>query len=254
MQDLKSPKFENNSVVPLYMDVEYEFSPAFTLMTASLGPGESLKVEPGAMVAQSRGVDMKTGMGGGGVGGFLKSMMKSAFGGESFFVNTYTAGGSGGWVSLAPSAPGDIMEFDLAPGEEFFLQGGAFMACTPSVDTDTKFQGAKSLFSREGAFFLRAFTPRGVEGKVFYTSYGAIKEIDVSPNDPVVVDNGHVVAFTSGLSYNVSKVGGAGSVIFGGEGLVLKFNGSGKVYIQTRNMESLATRLIPFMPTARSNE
>ena len=48
------------------MDVDYEFSPAFTLMTANLGPGESLKVEPGAMVAQSRGVDMKTGMGGGG--------------------------------------------------------------------------------------------------------------------------------------------------------------------------------------------
>ena len=53
------------------MDVEYDFRPAFTLMTANLGPGESLKVEPGAMVAQSRGVDMKTGMGGGGgIGGF----------------------------------------------------------------------------------------------------------------------------------------------------------------------------------------
>ena len=114
------------------MDVEYEFSPAFTLMTANLGPGESLKVEPGAMVAQSRSVDMKTGMGsGGGLGGFLKSMAKSAFGGESFWVNTYTAGGAGGWVSLAPSAPGDIKEFDLAPGEEFFIQGGSFMACTP---------------------------------------------------------------------------------------------------------------------------
>ena len=145
------------------------------------------------------------------------------------------------------------MEFHLAPGEEFFMQGGAFMACTPSVDMDTKFQGAKSLFSREGAFFLRAHTPRGVEGKVFYTSYGAIKEIEVSPNAPVVVDNGHVVAFTTGLSYNVSKVGGMGSAIFGGEGFVLEFNGSGKVYIQTRNMESLATRLMPFMPTARSN-
>jgi uncharacterized protein (TIGR00266 family) len=236
------------------MDVEYEFSPAFTLMTASLGPGESLKVEPGAMVAQSRGVDMKTGMGGGGgLGGFLKSMAKSAFGGESFFVNTYTAGGGGGWVSMAPSSPGDIMEFDLAPGEEFFMQGGSFMACTPSVDTDTKFQGAKSLFSREGAFFLRAYAPRGVPGKVFYTSYGAIKEIDVDPNNPVVVDNGHVVAFTSGLSYRLSKVGGLGSAWLGGEGAVLEFNGSGKVYIQSRNMESLATRLIPFMPTARSN-
>jgi len=85
------------------------------------------------------------------------------------------------------------------------------------------------------------------------TSYGAIKEIAVEPNNPVVVDNGHVVAFTSGLSYRLSKVGGLGSAFLGGEGAVLEFNGSGKVYIQSRNMESLATRLIPFMPTARSN-
>ena len=121
-----------------------------------------------------------------------------------------------------PAPPGDIKEFDLAPGEEFFMQGGAFMACTPSVDTDTKFQGAKALFSREGAFFLRAYTPRGVEGKVFYTSYGAIKEVDVTPGNPVVVDNGHVVAFTSGLTYNGSKVGGMGSQ--SSEGKVLFWN------------------------------
>ena len=233
------------------MDVEYDFKPAFTLMTANLGSGESLKVEPGAMVAQSRGVDMKTGMGsGGGIGGFLKSVVKSAVGGESFFVNTYTASGSGGWVSLAPSAPGDIMEFNLAPGEEFFMQGGAFMACTPSVDMDTKFQGAKSRFSREGAFFLRAHTPRGVEGKVFYTSYGAMKEIEVTPDKSIKIDNGHVVAFTEGLSYNISKVKGLGSFMFGGEGFTLDFQGSGKVWIQTRNMSSLATQLMPFLPSS----
>ena len=39
---------------------------------------------------------------GGGFGGFLKSMAKSALGGESFFLNTYTAGPQGGWISLAP--------------------------------------------------------------------------------------------------------------------------------------------------------
>ena len=46
------------------MDLDYEFKPAFTLMTANLGPGESIKVEPGAMVAQSVGLDMQTGMSG----------------------------------------------------------------------------------------------------------------------------------------------------------------------------------------------
>ena len=227
------------------MDVEYEFQPAFTLMTAHLGPGEQIKVEPGAMVAQSRGVNMKTGMS----GGLLKGMFKSIVGGESFFVNPYPAGPSGGWVSMAPANPGDITTFDLAPGRNLMMQGGAFMACSPNVETDTKFQGAKALFSREGAFFLRAFS-QGGPGQVFYTSYGAVKEIEVSPDSPVVVDNGHVVAFTEGLSYRASKVGGIGSAWLGGEGIVLEFNGSGTVWIQTRNVEALARKLIPFMPSS----
>jgi uncharacterized protein (AIM24 family) len=89
------------------MEIENEYGPSFTLMTANLSPGEQIKVEPGAMVAQSEGMEMKTGMGsGGGLGGFMKSMVRSALGGESFFVNTYTASPSGGWIAMAPSARG----------------------------------------------------------------------------------------------------------------------------------------------------
>ena len=232
------------------MEIETEFGPAFTLMTANLSQGEQIKVEPGAMVAQSEGMDMKTGMNsGGGFGGFMKSMVKSLVGGESFFVNTYTARETGGWISLAPSAPGDINTFDLAPGEAFFMQGGAFMASEINVEVSTKFQGAKSLFSREGAFFLRA-EARDVPGKVFYTSYGAMKEIKVTPDKPIKIDNGHVVAFTEGLSYTISKVKGLGSFVFGGEGFTLDFEGSGRVWIQTRNMSSLATQLMPFLPSS----
>ena len=236
--------------LPFHMEIENEYGPAFTLMTASLSPGEQIKVEPGAMVAQSNGMEMKTGMGGGGgLGGFMKSMVKSALGGESFFVNTYTAGPSGGWISMAPSAPGDIKTFDLSPGESFYMQGGAFMASEVNVEVSTKFQGAKSLFSREGAFFLRA-EATDVPGKVFYCSYGAIKEIEVTPDKPIKIDNGHVVAFTEGLSYNISRVKGLGSFMFGGEGFTLDFQGSGKVWIQTRNMSSLATQLMPFLPSS----
>jgi len=232
------------------MDIETEFGPAFTMMTANLKPGEQIKVEPGAMVAQSNEMSMKTGMSsGGGLGGFMKSMVRSAFGGESFFVNTYSAGPTGGWISMAPSAPGDINSFELSPGEAFYMQGGAFMASEVNVEVSTKFQGAKSLFSREGAFFLRA-EAQGVPGKVFYTSYGAMKEIEVTPDTPIKIDNGHVVAFTEGLSYNISKVKGLGSFLFGGEGFTLDFQGSGKVWIQTRNISSLATQLMPFLPSS----
>ena len=233
-----------------FMKIESEYGPAFTLMTANLSPSEQIKVEPGAMVAQSEGLEMKTGMGsGGGLGGFMKSMVRSAFGGESFFVNTYTAGPSGGWISMAPSAPGDIETIELPPRQSFFMQGGAFMASTVNVETSTKFQGAKSLFSREGVFFLRA-EAADVPGKVFFTSYGAMKMIEVTPDNPIKIDNGHVVAFTEGLNYQISKVKGLGSFLFGGEGFTLDFHGSGSVWIQTRNIQSMASKLIPFLPNS----
>jgi len=231
------------------MDVDYEFQPAFTLMTANLGPGESIKVEPGAMVAQSSDLNVETGRAS--KGGLIGGLIKSAMGGESFFINTYSAGPSGGWISMAPSSPGDVKTFDLEPGQDLYMQGGAFMACSPNVQYDTKFQGAKALWSREGLFFLKAYSEGG-PGQVFYSSYGAIKQVEVTPDAPMIVDNGHLVAFTKGVSYDVQKAGSWKSTLLGGEGLVLRMTGSGKVWIQTRNLESLANKLIPFLP-ARSN-
>ena len=81
------------------MESTIEFNPSFSMLTLQLSPGEAVKAEPGAMAAQ-QDVDMKTGMSGGLLGGF-KRMLTS----ESFFLNTFTAGPTGGWVSLAPPTP-----------------------------------------------------------------------------------------------------------------------------------------------------
>ena len=135
----------------------------------------------------------------------------------------------------------------MREGEDLFLQGGSYMASSSNVETDTKFQGAKALFSKEGAFFLKVASSGGA-GTVFYTAYGAIKELDVSPNNPIIVDNGHLVAFTEGITYGVAPSGGFKTTVFGGEGLILQLSGTGKVWIQTRNLESLAGSLIPFLP------
>ena len=218
-----------------------EFSPSYTMLTLELAPGERFKAEPGAMVAQ-KGVEMETGMGGGGLFGGLKRMM----GGESFFVNTFTAGNVGGWVSISPPIPGDIHSRDLQPGENLFLQGSSFLACTENVETDTQFQGMKGVFSGESIFFLRAFA-QGAGGTVFFDSYGAIKRLDLESGEELVVDTGHVVAFTDGVEYSIGKVGGFRSLIAGGEGLVMKFKGRGEVWIQSRNMLGLAERLMPFL-------
>jgi uncharacterized protein (TIGR00266 family) len=225
------------------MQSTIEFDPSYSLLTIDLAPGESIKAEPGAMVAQ-QSVAMSTGMSGsGGLFGGIRRMM----GGESFFVNTFTAEAAGGWVSLAPPAPGDVGSFTLEPGTNLFLQSSSFLAGTGNVQIDSQFQGFRGFFSGESLFFIRAFAQQGT-GTVFYNSYGAIKEVAVTPGRELVVDTGHLVAFSDDVEYSIGKVGGIRSLIAGGEGLVMKFRGSGTVWIQTRNLASLAEKLNPFLP------
>ena len=229
------------------MRTTIEFDPSYSLLTVELDPGESIKAETGAMVAQA-GVDMKTGMGGGGLFGGIRRMI----GGESFFLNTFTGERSGGWVSLAPPSPGDIGSFDLQPGTNLFIQSSSFLACTENVQTDTQFQGFRGFFSGESLFFIRSYAERG-SGTVFYNSYGAIKQVPVTPGQELVVDTGHLVAFSDDVEYSVGKVGGIGSLIAGGEGLVMRFRGNGHVWVQSRNLASLADKLMPFLPKTGGN-
>ncbi|MDE2767493.1 MAG: TIGR00266 family protein [Chloroflexota bacterium] len=228
------------------MRTEIEYNPAYTMLTLELSSGESVKAEPGAMVAQ-QDVEMTTGMGSGGVFGGLKRMM----GGESFFVNTFTREGPGnGWVSLAPPVPGDIVGHELRGGESLIVQSGSFLASTGGVELDTSFSGGRGLFSGEGLFLLRAHTDSG--GTIWFDSYGAVKELEVTHGSELVVDTGHMVAFTEGVDYSIGKVGGIRSLIGGGEGLVMKFRGMGTVWVQSRNISALANSLIPFLPKPTS--
>ena len=60
--------------------------------------------------------------------------------------------------------------------------------------------------------------------------------------------------FTDDVEYSIGKVGGLHSLIGGGEGLVMKFRGSGQVWIQTRNLASLAEKIVPFLPTPKQGQ
>ena len=224
------------------MRASVEFEPSYAMLTVELAQGESVKAETGAMVAQ-QDVAMQTGTAGGGLFGGIRRMVS----GESFFVNTFTAERDGGWVSLAPSTPGDIRSFHLPQGSNMFIQNGAFLACSQNVQTDASFQGFRGFFGGEGLFFIRAFSENG-DGTVFYNAYGAIKRTRVTPGTELVVDTGHLVAFSDDVEYSIGKVGGIRSLVAGGEGLVMKFRGNGDVWIQTRNMASLADKLVPFLP------
>ena len=225
------------------MRTEIEFTPSYSLLTVNLEPGETVRAEPGAMVAQ-QDVEMQTGIGGG-----LFGAARRMLGGESFVMNTFTGEAGGGWVCLAPPTPGDIRRFEVLPGSDLFIQSGAFLACAGGVEVDSQFQGMKGFFTGERLFFLRAFA-REEPGEVFYNSYGAIRELVLEPGRELVVDTGHLVAFTEGVVYTMGRVGGLRSLALGGEGLVMRFRAGegGHVWIQTRNLVSLAEQIVPFIP------
>ena len=96
------------------------------------------------------------------------------------------------------------------------------------------------MFSGEGLFFIEC----SGRGELFFNSYGAIIEREV--DGALLVDTGHVVAWEPGLRYSIRGVGGLKSTLLSGEGLVMNFSGSGKVYLQTRTMGGLASWLTPF--------
>lgn len=203
-------------------------------------PGEVIVAESGAMVAMDTGVDMKTSM----RGGLLAAAKRKLLGGESLFQNTFTAGGPGQRLFLAPGPEGDLRAMNLQAGESFFLQSGAYVAHVgDQLNLDTKFGGVKGFFGGAGFFMLKVTGP----GTVYYCSYGALHEIEVPP-EGYTVDNEHLVGFTEGLQYNVRKFGGMRGLFFSGEGLVCDFSGQGKIFLQTRNAGALAAFLHPFRP------
>ena len=60
----------------------------------------------------------------------------------------------------------------------------------------------------------------------------------------------HIVAFTDGLEYNITRVGGYKSLFFSGEGFVCRFTGKGKVWIQTRSAQAFTSWAHFFRPVS----
>ncbi len=222
------------------MQVEVKHSPSFAIAHVSLGPGEQIKAEAGAMVSMSAEVQIATST----EGGFMRGLKRS-LGGESFFMNTFTAGSSGGQVSLAPTLPGDIVSWELS-GQNIFLTSGSYLASGGTIDIDASWGGAKTFFSREGLIMLRI----SGHGQMLIASYGAIESRDLAPGQRYTVDTGHMVGWAEGVQYSVRKVGSWKSTFLSGEGLVVDLVGPGRIYTQTRSADAFLSWLIPKLPSS----
>lgn len=215
-------------------DFKMEHKPDFGFITVKIPANQTLKVEASAMATMDTNVQMTT-RAKGGFGRFLT--------GESIFINEFTAVNGAGEIGIAPGSPGDVDHVYLE-NTTIYLQNSAFVAAGMGVNIESKWQGMiKGFFSGEKLFLIKC----SGRGDLFFNTYGGIIEIDVEDN--YVVDTGHVVAFTEGLDYNVSMVGGYKSFFLSKEGLVCRFRGRGKVWIQTRKFAPFAGWIYPYRPS-----
>lgn len=208
------------------------------MLEVSLDKGEEILAESGAMVTMDACLELK----GKAQGGFMGSLKRAVLQGESLFQQHIYAKGAGK-VLLAPGIPGSIQLLEVGE-KQYRLNDGAFLASDETVSIESKSQGmGQALLGGSGGFFVMETEGKGT---VAVSGFGSLYSMEVSPGNDVIVDNGHVIAWDKNLEYEVTVTTAESSGFLGkllnsqtsGEGLVLRFTGTGTVYICSRNQSS----------------
>lgn len=222
------------------MKIEILARPAASVAKLTLNANETITCEVGAMIAMTPGLDVETTSGKKGGGGGMLKGLKRMFAGENFFLNHFTATEPEQTLLLGPTMLGDIVRHKLTGGT-LIVQGSSWLASDAGIEIDATWQGlGKALFSGESMFWVKC----SGTGNVLLSSFGAIYTVDVT--EDYVVDTGHIVAFEDTLQFKIAKAGASliGSFL-GGEGLVCRFSGQGKLYCQSHNPPSFGKMLGP---------
>jgi len=209
---------------------EIKYKPSYALLVTNLDQGETITAESGALTYMDPAIEVHTRKREKSLWG---SLGLSIIGGQSFWVNDYTATNGPGEIAFVAAPVGDIQRLDIAPGRGYIIQKSAYIASTPDINLDVKWEGfTKGLFG-QGLFMLKA----NGNGPLFINTFGALDAHTLQPGQTLVVDNFHLVGFSDTCSYKVTRIGGLKETILSGEGLVTQITGPGEVYIQTKNLQ-----------------
>jgi len=216
------------------MNIELTHKPSYTHVVADLASGESILAEPGAMVSHTEGIAVDTTTSRDG----LLSSAKSVLGGESAFANEFTAENGPGTITLAPPTPGDVKHFQLQD-ETLYAVDGSYLASDPAIDIDSELGGLKTMLGGAG------LTPLALKGSgdVLIEAFGGIETVELAADETYTIDNEHLVAWEGSTDFDARRIGGLKSTLLSGEGLVLDFTGPGRVWYQTRGLDSFVAAL-----------
>ncbi|UCE95967.1 MAG: TIGR00266 family protein [Candidatus Bathyarchaeota archaeon] len=211
------------------MDFDIKYKPSYSMLVVKLKPSEVVTAESGAMTYMSPNIDVHTRRR---EKSLLGSIGLKLLGRQSFWVNDYKAERDEGEVAFVSAPVGDIETLNVKSNKGYIVQKSAYIASTQNVDLDVKWQGfTKGLFG-QGLFMIKV----SGDGTLFINTFGAIDKHTLKPDQTLIVDNFHLVAFSDSCDYKVKKFGGLKETLLGGEGLVTEIKGPGDVYIQTKNL------------------
>ena len=229
------------------MYVQIRHSPSFAVARCTLAGGETLKVQPDAMIAHSPGMQLAASVD----GGLLKGLKRKALGGESFFVSTWTAPSEGGFVDVAPYLFGDVFTLKVDSSQSLLISRGGWVANEQGVEIDAKWGGMKNLFGGEGGFIVKATGA----GDIVLACLGALDIWDLAAGQQLILDSNHMVAYDESVNYTLRRAVEGKSIqsLKSGEGFVFEFTGPGRVYGQTRSPQSFLGWLQTSLGTSNSS-
>jgi len=218
------------------------------IVEIELDPDETVIAEAGTMQYLHPDITFEVKMGDGskpesGIMDKLFSAGKRALTGESLFLTHFTNGGSGKKrVAFASPYPGSIVALNLGSlGEEITCQKDVFLCAALGTEISMKFNkklGA-GFFGGEG-FVLQHI--KG-DGMVFIHACGTLIKKELN-NETLIVDTGSLVAFSSGIDYDIAATGGLKKMMFSGEGFFqTTLSGTGTIYLQSLPFSRLVGKI-----------
>ena len=151
-------------------------------------------------------------------------------------------------MAFAAPYPGKILPMNLAElGGTLMCQKDAFLCAARGVSLGIAFQ------KRLGAGFFggEGFIMQKLEGDglAFVHAGGTVVRRELKAGESLLIDTGCVVAFTSGVDFDIQYVGKVKTALFGGEGIFLaKVTGPGQVWLQSLPFSRLASRIFAAAP------
>lgn len=212
------------------------------VVTMELAAGEKIYGEAGSMVYMTPNMTLEAKA----RGGLLKGIGRK-LAGETFFLTEFSPSGGTGLAAFAGNAPGTIIPLTIDDGRQYLVQKDAFLCAEDDVDLSIAFQKRLgSIFFGGEGFILERLSGRGT---AFVHACGDFIEMNLQQGERMKVDTGSVVGWEASVDYDIERVKGIKTMLFGGEGLFLTtLTGPGKVIIQSMTLHNLAMALYPFLP------